>query len=94
MVDQYRQQLKVIQQQNKKYKKKHELDVSRSNKTISNNSEEIFRLRNHNKTLITKIEKLKNSSKREHSGEDLEGKILEKKEENQCLNNRNQELQN
>ena len=30
----------------------------------------------------------------EHSGEDLEGRILEKKEENQCLNNRNQELEN
>ena len=58
VVDQYRQQLKVIQQQNKKYKKKHELDVSRSNKTISNNSEEIFRLRNHNKTLITKNQKI------------------------------------
>ena len=37
---------------------------------------------------------MKNSSKREHSGEDLKGKILEKQEENQCLNNRNQELQN
>ena len=37
---------------------------------------------------------MKNSSKREHSDEDLEGKILEKKEENQCLTNHNQELQN
>ena len=37
---------------------------------------------------------MKNSSNREHSGEDLEGKILEKQEENHCLNNRNQELQN
>ena len=37
---------------------------------------------------------MKNNSKREHSGEDLEGKILEKKEENQCLNNHNQVLQN
>ena len=37
---------------------------------------------------------MKNSSKREHSGEDLEGKILEKQEENHFLNNRNQELQN
>ena len=37
---------------------------------------------------------MKNSSKREHSGEDLEGKILEKQEENQFLNNRNQELHN
>ena len=44
--------------------------------------------------MITKIKKLKHSRKREHSGEDLEGRILEKKEENQCLNNRNQELEN
>ena len=44
--------------------------------------------------MITKIKKLKNSSKKEHSGEDLEGRILEKQEENQCLNNRNRELEN
>ena len=37
---------------------------------------------------------MKNNSRREHSGEDLKGKILEKQEENQCLNNCNQELQN
>ena len=37
---------------------------------------------------------MKNSSKKEHSGEDLKGRILEKKEENQCLINRNQELEN
>ena len=47
------------------------MEVAKSNKTISDNSEEIFRLRNHNKTLITKIKKLKNNSKREHSGKDL-----------------------
>ena len=61
---------------------------------LSSNTEEIFRLRNHNKTLITKIKKLKNNSKREHSDEDLEGRILEKQEESQCLNNHNQELEN
>ena len=49
---------------------------------------------NHNKTLITKIKKMKQSIKREQSGEDLKEIILEKKEENQCLNNRNQELEN
>ena len=43
---------------------------------------------------MTKIKKMKHSTKREQSGEDLEGKMLEKQEENQCLNNRNQELQN
>ena len=37
---------------------------------------------------------MKNNSKREQSGEDLEGKLLEKQEENQCLNNSNQELHN
>ena len=61
---------------------------------LSSNTEEILRLQNHSKTLITKIKKLKHSSKREHSGEDLEGRILEKQEENQCLNNRNHELEN
>ena len=80
MVDQYRQQIKFLQQQNSDAKKEHKLEIARSNKIISNNSEEIFRLRNHNKTLITKIKKLKNINKREPSGEDLEGKILEKQE--------------
>ena len=94
VVDQYRQQIKVLQRQNIDSKKEHKLEIAKSNKTISNSFEEIFKLRNHNKTLITKIKKLKNSSKREHSSEDLEGKILEKQEENQCLNNRNQVLQN
>ena len=37
---------------------------------------------------------LKNNSKREQSDEDLEGKLLQKQEENQCLNNSNQELHN
>ena len=92
VVDQYRQQIKVLQQQNSDSKKEHKLEIAKSNKIISNNSEEIFRLRNHNKTLITKIKKLKNNSKREQSGEDLKGKLLEKQEENQCLNNSNQEL--
>ena len=96
MVDQYRQQIKVLQQQNSNSKTEHKLEIAnaKSNKTISHNSKEIFRFRNHNKTLITKMKKLKNSSKREHSGEDLQGKILEKQEENQCLNNPNQELHN
>ena len=83
VVDQYRQQIKVLQQQNSDFKKEHKLEIAKSTKRVSNNSEEICRLRNHNKTLITKIKKLKNKSKREQSGEDLEGKLLEKQEENQ-----------
>ena len=90
----HQQQKERLQQQHDDGKKTHKLELTKVNKVLSSNTEEIFRLRNHNKTLITKIKKLKNSSKREHSGEDLEGKILEKQEENQFLNNRNQELHN
>ena len=61
---------------------------------LSSNTEDIFRLQNYNKTLITKIKKLKHSSKREYSGEDLEGRTLEKLEVNQFLKNRIQELEN
>ena len=71
VLDQYQQQIKVLQQQNNDSKKEHKLEIAKSNKTISNSSEEIFRLRNHNKTLITKIKRLKNSIKKEHSGEDF-----------------------
>ena len=37
---------------------------------------------------------MKNNNKREQFGEDLEGKLLEKQEENQCVNNSNQEPHN
>ena len=57
MVDQYQQQIKVLQQQNDDSKKTHKSEIAKSNKALLNNSEEIFRLRNHNKTLITKIKK-------------------------------------
>ena len=63
VIDQYRQQIKVLQQQNHDSKKTHKSEIAKSNKTLSNNSEEIFRLRNHNKTLVMKIKKLKNSRK-------------------------------
>ena len=93
VVGQYRQQIKLLQQQNDDSRKEHRLEIAKSNKTISNNYEEIFRLRNYNKrALITKIKELENSSKKEHFGEDFEGKILEMQEENQCLNNSNQAL--
>ena len=80
MVDQYQEQIKVLQQQNSDSKKEHKLEIAKSNKTISNSSEEIFKLRNHNKTLVTKIKKLKNSRKIKQSMEDIEGKLLEKQE--------------
>ena len=61
MVDQYQQQIKVLQQKNDDSKKTHKLEITESNKTLSNNSEEIFRLRNHNKTLVTKIVRRQNN---------------------------------
>ena len=85
VIDQYRQHIKVLQQQNDDSKNTHKSEIAKSNKTLSNNSEEIFRIRNHNKTLVTKIKKLKNSRKTEQSMEDIEGKLLEKQEENDCI---------
>ena len=73
---------RILQQQYDDSKKTHKLELTKVNNVLSSNTEEICRLRNHNKTLIAKIKKLKHSSKREHSGEDLEGRILEKQEEN------------
>ena len=68
------------------------MEIAKINKTLSNNSEEIFRLRNHNKTLVTKIKKLKNSQKTEQSMEDIEGKLLDKQEESRCMRNHNEDL--
>ena len=39
VVDQYRQQIKVLQQQNSDSKKEHKLEIAKSNKIVSNNSE-------------------------------------------------------
>ena len=40
-----------------------------------------------------KIKKLKSTKKADNSNEDIEGKFLEKQEQNQCLLNLNQELE-
>ena len=68
------------------------MEITKVNNTLSNNTEEIFRLISHNKTLVTKIKKLKNSRNTGHSTKDIEGKSLEKQEENRCLENINDEL--
>ena len=44
VVDQYRKQIKFLQQQNIDSKKEHKMEITKSNKTISDNSEEILRL--------------------------------------------------
>ena len=49
------------------------------NKTLSRNNEEILRLRNHNKVLLTKVRKLKGMQKSEQNNEYIEGKLLEKR---------------
>ena len=92
VVDQYRQQIKVIQQQNDDSKKTHKSEITKSNKTLFNNSENFFRLKNHNKTLVTKIKKLKNSRKTEQSTKHIEGKLLDKPEENDWIRSHKKDL--
>ena len=62
------------------------------NNILTSNTEDIYKLRNHNKILVTKIKKLKSTKKAYNSNEYIEGKVLEKQEENKCLLNLNQEL--
>ena len=68
----HQQHTKELQQKYDDSKKAHELETAKSNKALSNNSKEIFKLKNHNKTLVMKIKKLKNSQKEEHSTKDIE----------------------
>ena len=90
---QHQQQMKDLQQKYDDTKKVHNLDITKINNTLSSNMEEVIRLRNHNKTSITKTKKLKNNQKTKHFNEDFKGKILEKQEENCRLKNHNQELE-
>ena len=68
------------------------MEITKVNNTLISSIEEIYRLRNHNKLLVTKIKKLKSTKKADNSNEEIEGKVLEKQEENQCLLNLNKEL--
>ena len=45
VVDQYQQQIKVLQQQNDDYKKAHKLKIAKSNKALSNNSIKKIRIK-------------------------------------------------
>ena len=54
----HKQQKEKLQQQYDDSKKTHKLELTKVNKVLSSHSEEIFRLGNHNKTLVTKIKKL------------------------------------
>ena len=88
----HKHQKEKLQQQYDNSKKTHKLELTKVNKVLSSNSEVIFIIRNHNKTLVTKIKKLKSSWKTEQSTEDIEGKILEKQEENCCIRKHNEDL--
>ena len=69
------------------------LEITKVNNTLTSNTEEIYWLRNHNKILVKKYKNLKSTKKADNSNENIEGKVLEKQEENQCLLNLNQELE-
>ena len=69
------------------------LEITKRNYTLTSKTREVFRLRNHNKKLVTKIKKLKISRKTKHFNEDFEGKNLEKQEENHHPRNINQDLE-
>ena len=58
------QQKEKLQQQYDDSRKAHKLELTKVNNVLLSNTREIFQLRNHNKTLITKIKNLKNSSKK------------------------------
>ena len=89
----FQQQIEELQQKDEDSKKSHKLEITKVYNTLTSNTEEIYRLRNHNKLLVTKIKKLKSTKKVDNSNEDIEGKVLEKQEEYQCLLNINQELE-
>ena len=63
----------------------HKLENKKINDNLASNTEELIQLRIHNKTLLTKIKKMKHSWKTEPSNEDLEGRILEKEEKLQLV---------
>ena len=75
---QHQQHMKELKQKYDDNKKAHQLEIKRINNNLASNTEELFRLRIHNKTLLTKIKKLKHRRNTKPSNEDLEGRILEK----------------
>ena len=53
--------MKEIKKNYDEKKKTHQLEIKKINDNLASNTEELFRLRIHNKTLLTKINKLKHS---------------------------------
>ena len=63
-----------LQQKGDDTKKMHKLEITAVKSTLSDNTEEIYRLKNHNKTLIGKIRKLKGTKKTKQSSPDTKVK--------------------
>ena len=91
-IGQLQQHINELQQKENDTKNMHKLEITPVKITLSNNTEEIYWLRNQNKKSIGKTMKLKITKKADKSNEDVEGKVLEKQEENQRLLNLNKEL--
>ena len=85
--------MKELQQKYDDIRRGHKLEITKSNNTLTSKTEQVFRLKNHYQTLVTKIKKLKRIRKLEQVNEDFEGKIIKKQEENHCLRNLNQQLE-
>ena len=90
---QHQQQMKELQHKYDDIRKTHKLEIANINNTLISKTEEVFQLKNHNKTLVTNIKKLKRIRKSKQVNEDFEGKIIEKQEENHRLRNINQQLE-
>ena len=50
--------------------------ITKRNNTLTIKKEKVFQLKNYNKTLVTKIKKLKIIQKSKQVNEDFEGKII------------------
>ena len=61
----HQQQKEELQQKYDDTKKKHKLEIAKFNSKLANSTEDLFRLRIHNKTLLTKIKKLKTKKQSE-----------------------------
>lgn len=83
-VYQMQQQIKELQQQNDDIKNAHKIEIKKIKKKLSHNNNEIHRLRNYNKTLLSQIKKLKNKKqadqKLEQVKQDFTKKLFEKNE--------------
>ena len=79
---QMQQQIKELQQHICDKGNTHKIEIENIKKKLPHNNNEIIRLRNHNKNILTQIKKLKNKKqgdqKLEQTNQDFEKKLFEK----------------